>query len=44
MRTAAWQGRDDDGGRGENAGAGPSLGTASEETCKLQLIVWEQWL
>ncbi|MCY1673126.1 hypothetical protein OVA06_00095 [Pseudarthrobacter sp. SL88] len=43
MRTAGCQRRDDDGGE-EGAAAGPSLGAAWEETCKLQLIVWEQWL
>ncbi|WP_314215670.1 hypothetical protein [Pseudarthrobacter equi] len=43
MRTATWRGRDDDGGE-ESAVAGPSLGAAWEETCRLQLTVWEQWL
>jgi hypothetical protein len=43
MRTAAWQGRDDDGGE-DSAVGGPSLGAASEDTVRLQLTVWEQWL
>ncbi len=43
MRTADLWRKGDDGGE-ESAVAGPSLGAASGEICRLQLTVWEQWL
>lgn len=43
MLLARLRGRCDDGGE-VSAVVDPSLGVASEDTVRLQLTVWEQWV